>query len=233
MTGMRIQYARERRDWRRRAQEIKYSSADYVLSQPGHGIVDLLSDVKFSPIGGARCGTLRANLAGMLSGFRGTASGSNGRLAGVFNAAVEYGFAWRVSCGGAIATGNDAVKVSGPMSIVSGPYPPPCQVGFLCQASLTQGGAGSFSSKLVSGVAAGMSMTSRAMRGALMPATAQISGTIVERTGSPVRLSGVLVNNANPVPGAPLNPGTVRTIHSQYLAGSTAEAAAVPLPVGR
>lgn len=79
-------------------------------------------------------------------------------------------------------------------------------------------------------VAASVTATLRAMKTGFATAASPVYGAVIDDPGVPVVTANGVVNNLNPVLGAPLAPGTVASIYGSNLATSTAQATTVPLP---
>ena len=74
-----------------------------------------------------------------------------------------------------------------------------------------------------------VTVTLRAMKSGLPTVARAVYGAVTASTSPIIAANGVL-NNVNPVLGAPLAPGTVAAIYGSNLATSTAQATTVPLP---
>lgn len=78
--------------------------------------------------------------------------------------------------------------------------------------------------------AASLTMTMRAIKTGLPMAARPVYGAVVDDPGVPIVGANGVVNNLNPVLGAPVAPGAVVAIYGSNLASSTIPATTVPLP---
>jgi len=95
---------------------------------------------------------------------------------------------------------------------------------------LANAAKGLYAGAWIPGGLGGLSVTLRAMKGTLTPATTQIFGTILEDQGAPVIFNSGMIHNLNPVSGAPASPGLVLAIYGKNMASAPAVPDAVPLP---
>jgi uncharacterized protein (TIGR03437 family) len=98
--------------------------------------------------------------------------------------------------------------------------------------ALTDATAGTYSATWrPAAAAASVTLTLRAMMTGLTTATRKVHGSVIDDpTAPPIVTAGGVVNNLNPVLGAPVAPGTVAAIYGRNLAASTVVASALPLP---
>jgi uncharacterized protein (TIGR03437 family) len=78
--------------------------------------------------------------------------------------------------------------------------------------------------------AASATLTLLAVRGSMPTATAATYVTVRDDPGAPIVAANGVLNNLNPMPGAPIAPGTLAAVWGTNLAAGTEQAGAVPLP---
>jgi uncharacterized protein (TIGR03437 family) len=94
---------------------------------------------------------LQGDISGLPAGFTWTASAATADLAGTFNAPGEYKFTVSATCADGFSRATYTVKVGGPLTMLSGPFLPPCNVGVGCLVNLTKDGAPAYTARVSTG----------------------------------------------------------------------------------
>jgi uncharacterized protein (TIGR03437 family) len=147
--------------------------ADVALSQSGNWLVGRAYTLHITRNGGAQCGPLQGDISGLPAGFTWTAPAATADLAGTFTAPGQYRFTVSATCADGASQATYTIKVGGVMTMLPGPFLPPCNVGVGCMANLTQGGAPSFTARVTSGA---------------LPAGCELAASKIGESSSGVRL---------------------------------------------